>query len=168
MVQRPSRHVPAMSVLNPHRHTLIGLACPLWVKSRHCLMFGACPLYPQKRTSAAQVVMSAKCQERTFERPRRHIQVEVLLPTIRSSRRASVLLSPLRPRSAHIVSFWPVRDEYGHEHSLNQSRPRTVARPIFSFEPHVETLTLSMSDLTCHSPAVSLLFNAYMASDTHS
>ena len=86
----------------------------------------------------------------------------------RSSRLASVLLPPLRPGSAHVVSFWPVRDEYGHEHSSNQSRPRTVARPIkfLSFEPHVETLTLLMSDLAHHSPAVSLLFKAFMASHT--
>jgi|SRR5262245_37975824 len=101
---------------------------------------------------------------------RRHIQVEVLLPNylFRSSRRAAALLSPLRPWSAHVVSFWPVRDEYGHEHSSNQSRPRTVARPIryFSFEPHFETLILSMSDLAYHSPAVSLLFNAFIALDT--
>ena len=110
--------------------------------------------------------MSALGQERTFDGLEDTYRLKSCCPTIRSSRRASVLLSPLRSRSAHVVSFWPVRDEYGHEHSLNQSRPRTVARPIFSFEPHVETLTLSMSDLAYHSPAVSLLFNACMASDT--
>ena len=65
-----------------------------------------------------------------------------------------MLLLPLRPRSAHVVSFWPVRNEYGHEHSSNQSRPRTIAQPIkfFSFQSHVETLTLSMSNSAYHSP----------------
>ena len=36
--------------------------CPLWVKSRHRKGSAECPLYPQKRTSAECVGMSALCQ----------------------------------------------------------------------------------------------------------
>ena len=44
--------------------------------------------------------------------------------------RASVLLVPLGAWSAHVVQFGPVRDGYGHEHSSNETRPRSVAKPI--------------------------------------
>jgi hypothetical protein len=40
----------------------------LWVISGHgCLTF-RCPLYPQKRTSAGRVGMSALCQKQTFRK----------------------------------------------------------------------------------------------------
>jgi len=41
--------------------------CPLWVKSRHSHRKKPCPLYPQKRTCAAQLEMSALGQWRTSE-----------------------------------------------------------------------------------------------------
>src|SRR5262249_20099640 len=40
-------------------------ACPLWVKSRHLHCTSPCPLYPQKRTYAMQLWMSAMGQKRT-------------------------------------------------------------------------------------------------------
>src|SRR5262249_34573379 len=39
--------------------------CPLWVKSRHMQCKRSCPLYPQKRTCALQLEMSALGQKRT-------------------------------------------------------------------------------------------------------
>ena len=41
-------------------------ACPLWVISGHMQCRKVCPLYPQKRTCAVQLGMSAKCQKRTL------------------------------------------------------------------------------------------------------
>jgi uncharacterized membrane protein (DUF485 family) len=38
------------------------IQCPLWVKSRHVRCKRSCPLYPQKRTCAVQLGMSALCQ----------------------------------------------------------------------------------------------------------
>jgi hypothetical protein len=77
--------------------------------------------------------------------------------------RARMLLPPFRSRSAHVVSLWPVRDEYDREHSSDQSRPRTVDRPtkFFSFEPHVETLV----EGGWH-PVASLLTSSFRAPDT--
>jgi hypothetical protein len=55
--------------------TLIGTLegrwqCPLWVKSRHLQCANRCPLYPQKRTCAVQLAMSALGQKRTWAGPR--------------------------------------------------------------------------------------------------
>ena len=41
--------------------------CPLWVKSGHSPRFVRCPLYPQKRTFASVIAMSALCQKRTSD-----------------------------------------------------------------------------------------------------
>ena len=42
-----------------------GARRPLWVISGHLHCNGSCPLYPQKRTCAAQLTMSAMGQRRT-------------------------------------------------------------------------------------------------------
>ena len=43
------------------------LECPLWVISGHVRRNKSCPpLYPQKRTCAVQLSMSALCQKQTF------------------------------------------------------------------------------------------------------
>src|SRR5262249_37576531 len=48
------------------RETYLGRSCPLWVKSGHCAVSGRCPLYPQKRTLAVEITMSALCQKQTL------------------------------------------------------------------------------------------------------
>src|SRR5262245_59717806 len=46
----------------------IAVSCPLWVISGHMQCKTACPLYPQKRTCAVQLGMSALGQKQTSVR----------------------------------------------------------------------------------------------------
>src|SRR5262249_25275857 len=47
-----------------NERSLAKVPCPLWVKSRHVRCKESCPLYPQKRTCALQLGMSALKDER--------------------------------------------------------------------------------------------------------
>jgi hypothetical protein len=48
--------------------TMSGAECPLWVRSGHGAIKLQCPLYPQKRTSAHAIRMSALGQKATSTR----------------------------------------------------------------------------------------------------
>jgi hypothetical protein len=52
-----------MAGFNPSRRAM---QYPLWVKSRHMQCKKACPLYPQERTCAVQLWMSALGQQGTW------------------------------------------------------------------------------------------------------
>jgi hypothetical protein len=60
---------PMSALHSASGHCPAALACPLWVISGHMQCKRACPLYPQKRTCAVQLGMSALGHKRTFFRP---------------------------------------------------------------------------------------------------
>ena len=67
--------------------------CPLWVKSRHLQCKPGCPLYPQKRTCAVQLGMSALCQSgHSLSNQTARIAWPVLIPSglISNSARGSL------------------------------------------------------------------------------
>src|SRR5262249_54642017 len=74
--------------------TVVGHAsCPLWVKSRHSRRKKSCPLYPQKRTCAVHLAMSALGQKRTS------------LYSTTSSARASSNAGTLRPSDFAVLTL---------------------------------------------------------------
>src|SRR5262249_19064972 len=58
-------HDDAPFYANPSFRAMAG--CPLWVISGHLAVQSSCQLYPQKRTCAVQLGVSAKGQKRTWE-----------------------------------------------------------------------------------------------------
>ena len=69
---------------------------PLRVISGHLRREKPCPLYPQKRTCAAQHVMSALCQKRTFRHSFDHLVGALDLGHPECETEISNLLNPIR------------------------------------------------------------------------
>jgi len=76
-----------------------GRQIPLWVKSRHLQCTPSCPLYPQKRTCAVQLAMSALPPKADMCGATRHVRFVPIADSCTAAKHRYSITSSARPIS---------------------------------------------------------------------